>query len=35
MSGVAPLERNTAVPDVVPDKDTTMESSGSAMAGPP
>src|SRR3981081_1988650 len=34
MSGVAPLERNTAVPEVTPDKDTTTESSGSAVAGP-
>src|ERR1700682_2314090 len=34
MSGVAPLERNTAVPDAVPDRDTTTESSGSAAAGP-
>src|ERR1700686_719557 len=34
MSGVAPLERNTAVPDAVPDNDTTTESSGSAVAGP-
>src|ERR1700716_679391 len=33
MSGVAPLERNTAVPDAAPDKDTTTESSGSAVAG--
>src|ERR1700736_2764887 len=34
MSGVAPLGRNTAVPDVTPEKDTTTESSGSAVAGP-